>query len=462
MRVFRISLSLAGLGLLLSTLSGCMTAAHAVLAPALDSAIQGQVERNATAESMGVSTAPYRGMDCASLDRAAETYRKDQYKPEHSALTSRYFGWQIDAINQVRAEKACDGDAAAQAAAPKVQTYGFCVYSPVGNGDDPDDYDSYVTPNFPYLQTDYTAVGNAQVEFNAYLKTTRGMSNPQGICLLEDSLAKLEALRNKFSAGHDAIVGNDDITIAWQPSARAVAPVAQAPVAPSAPAAVVTPAATPVVAAPLASGRGWLGVYLATPSPRLAQELGLPSAQGALIMGVVKNGAGAKAGLRSLDVVQSMDGQAIVNHEQLLQQLAAKPAGANVTFEVWRAHRLERVGALLSATATPSQIEPGAGYCYVYLPASGPDQIGWVSSVFAVPDATPSGLQARSKVVAEQFHSFLLTLGVANQVGSAAGVGICNAGHGTVENMLQSTLKLSESAAYKAARMEIVGLVWAP
>ncbi|HSC81995.1 MAG TPA: PDZ domain-containing protein [Pseudomonas sp.] len=464
MRVFKASVSLLGLGLLVSSLSGCMMAAHSVLAPALDSAIQSQVERNATAESMGVSTAPYRSMDCAALTRTADTYAQEQYNPKHDALTSKYFGWQIDAINQVRAEKACSGDAAAQAAVPKVQLYGFCSYSPLGIGGS-NDYDSYITPVFLYPDEDSDYGQQEAVEFNALLSRSYGFSNPTGMCFREDSLAKAEALREKSSADADFLVGNDDVIIAYQPTAqaqvKAPAPVSAAIVPATEPVAASAPVVTPVAPA-AASGRGWLGAYLADPSPLLSRELGLQSSQGALVLGVAKNSAGASAGLRPLDVVQSMDGQSISNHQQLVQLLAAKTAGTQVTFQVWRARRLDTVNAILSATATPRQIEPGPGYCYVSVPAIGADQISWISTPFPVPEATPSGLQARGKAVGEQFRSFLLASGMANQVGERQGYGICNAGLGAVEQIRGATLETANSPALKAARIEFVDLVWAP
>lgn len=471
MRVLKTSLALMSLGLLMSTLSGCVaSAAHAVFAPALDSAIQSHVENNATAESMGVSTTPYRTMDCASLDRNLEAYRRDQYKPEHSALTSKYFGWQIDAMNQVRAEKACDGDAAAQAAAqaaaPKLQLYGFCYYSPVGNGADPDDYDTYITPNFTYPVADYTAVAQAQTEFTAYLRTTSGLGQAHGICMVEGSLASLDALRSKVSAESDFLVGNDDVAIAWQPSAPSVAPVAPAPTTAAAPAPQVVAAAAPSApvpgVAPSASGRGWLGAYLGDPTPRLAQELGLQGTQGALILGVAKDSAASRTGLRSLDVVQSMDGQTIANHQQLLQLIAAKPAGASVAFEVWRERRTQSFTALLSATATPSQIASGPGYCYAVLATDGMNQIAWLSSPFPVPDTTTSGLQARGKIVGEQFRSFIMSLGMASEIGNRMGFGICNAGLGNVEFSRNAMVEAGKSAAYANANVEQVSLVWQP
>jgi membrane-associated protease RseP (regulator of RpoE activity) len=468
MRVLRTSLALVTLGLLMSSLSGCVAqAVHAVVAPAMNSAFENIHEANATPESMGVSTAQYRGMDCASLTRTAEAYRQDQYNPQHTPLTSRYMGWQIDAINQVRAEKACDGDAAAQAAAPKVQMYGFCFYSPVGSGDDPDDYDTYITPNFPYLVDDYTATGLAQAEFTDYLKSTRGMRAPNGICMAEDNLAKLEPLRERVSAEGDSILGNDDIQIAWQPSERPAA--MQAPTQAAPPAAALPPVAAvagaaiaPSAPVPATSGRGWLGVYPGSLTPILTRELGLQSMQGALVLGVSKDGAGARAGLRALDVIQSLDSQPIISDQQFLQLLAAKTAGTTVTLQVWRGHRQENVSAVLSATPTPSQVEPGPGYCYAVVPVDGYDQINWVSSPFPVPDTTTAGLQARGKIVGEQFRNYLLGLGMANQVGQKSGYGICNAGLGNVEHSHNGMLSLADSAAHREGRIELVPLIWQP
>lgn len=460
MRLLRVSLALSSLGLLMSTLSGCMTAAHAVF--------QNIHEANATPESMGVSTATFRDLNCSTLGNLVETYTKEQHSPQNEVMTSKYYGWQIDAINQVRAEKACSGDAAAQAAAPKVQLYGFCYHSPLGNSGDPDDYDTYITPNFLYRidgNADSTQLG---AEFSAYLRSTMGMSNVNALCVREDSLAKLEAWRDKVSAESDNLVGNDDIAVAWQPTEQAApAQVAAAPMAAVPPVASsvapvsVAPAAAPAPVAAVAV-RGWLGAYLTQATPLLARELGLADTQGALLMGVAKNSAADRAGLRSLDVIQAMDDQLIVNHEQLVQLLASKQAGASVAFKVWRGRQQQRHDIVLSATATPSKIEAGPGYCYAYLPAIGSDQIGWVSSPFPVPDATASALQVRGKTVGQQFRSFLLGLGMANQVGSREGYGICNAGLGNVEQLRNATLSLADHPTIKASRVEIVNLVWAP
>lgn len=441
MRMFRASLSLLGLGLLMSTLSGCMAFHSAVYAPALNAAFENIHEATATPESMGISTASYRGQDCEYLANMAEAFGKEQYNPQNDAMTVKTSGWHIDAINQVRAEQACSGDAAAQAAAPKVQLYGFC-YVFAGSS-------IYITPNFPYRLGDNMAASQAQTEFGAYLKGTE-MSDELGFCVAEDSMAKLEYQREKTLDLNDTAFGHDDIVIAWQPSGQPAAPVASAPVV----------AAPPVPA--LTAGRGWLGAYLADVTPVLARQLGVKAGQGAAVQGVAKGGAAAVARLQSLDVVLSLDGQPVSGSQQLVQLLSAKPAGTVVTLGVWRARRQQNLQAVLSATAPSDRVALGQGYCYASLPADAPDQANLVSSLFPVADATLNDLQVRGGVVAEQFRTFLLSTGVANQVGTRKALGFCDANPATVENMRKSTLALADSDTSKAARIEFVNLIWAP
>ena len=69
-------------------LSGCATAIHGLVSPMLDAGIESAVERNATPESMGVSTALYRGQDCASIKAQADSLAIEQKKPQQSALAA--------------------------------------------------------------------------------------------------------------------------------------------------------------------------------------------------------------------------------------------------------------------------------------------------------------------------------------------------------------------------------------
>jgi hypothetical protein len=75
-----------------SLLSGCMTVAHSVMAPMLSAGIRSAAEVNATAESMGVSTAEYRGRDCASLKTQADLLAIEKTSPRHNPLVAKNVG----------------------------------------------------------------------------------------------------------------------------------------------------------------------------------------------------------------------------------------------------------------------------------------------------------------------------------------------------------------------------------
>jgi hypothetical protein len=101
-------------------------AAHSVVAPMLQSGIRTAAEMNATPESMGVSTAQYRGQDCASLKAQADALNLEKTNPRHEPLVAKALGWRVDAIHQVRAEQGCDKPGQARSAvASQVPMPGF-------------------------------------------------------------------------------------------------------------------------------------------------------------------------------------------------------------------------------------------------------------------------------------------------------------------------------------------------
>ncbi len=89
-------------------LAGCVMAAYSVMEPMVDAGIRDAADRNATPESMGVSTAQHRGKDCATLKYLADSHAIDAADPKNSALMAKGMRWQVDAINQVRAEQGCN------------------------------------------------------------------------------------------------------------------------------------------------------------------------------------------------------------------------------------------------------------------------------------------------------------------------------------------------------------------
>lgn len=83
--------------------------------------------------------------------------------------------------------------------------------------------------------------------------------------------------------------------------------------------------------------RGWLGVNL-NPSmdEELAQAMGLPSTEGALISDVLPNTPAEKAGLREGDFIVEFDGKTIQSHTQLIHLVAGYKPGARVPVKVIR------------------------------------------------------------------------------------------------------------------------------
>jgi serine protease DegQ len=69
--------------------------------------------------------------------------------------------------------------------------------------------------------------------------------------------------------------------------------------------------------------RGWIGVEPRDLTPELAASLGLPSAQGVLITGVLRDGPASRAGLRPGDVVVAIDGVEVRDTAQLLAAVSA-------------------------------------------------------------------------------------------------------------------------------------------
>jgi S1-C subfamily serine protease len=83
--------------------------------------------------------------------------------------------------------------------------------------------------------------------------------------------------------------------------------------------------------------RAWLGVEVETLTPALANQLGLPSnVRGAAIAGVVPGGPAASSGLRTGDVIRSIDGSAVTAADGLTRVLSEHAPGDKVTIQVMR------------------------------------------------------------------------------------------------------------------------------
>lgn len=82
--------------------------------------------------------------------------------------------------------------------------------------------------------------------------------------------------------------------------------------------------------------RGYIGVMLRDVDPDLQRWLGLSSSQGALVQDVTAGSPGARAGIRPYDVIVSVDGSAVADHDALIQVIAASRPGTTRALQLLR------------------------------------------------------------------------------------------------------------------------------
>jgi len=85
--------------------------------------------------------------------------------------------------------------------------------------------------------------------------------------------------------------------------------------------------------------RGYIGVKLHDVDPDLQRSLGLGSPTGALVQDVTAGSPGARAGLRTYDVIVAVDGKAISGMDALIQAIAARKPGTTANLQVVRDRR---------------------------------------------------------------------------------------------------------------------------
>lgn len=102
--------------------------------------------------------------------------------------------------------------------------------------------------------------------------------------------------------------------------------------------------------------RGYIGVQIRSVDQTEAEALGLNTAQGVRIDGVIKGGAGEIAGLRSNDVILSIDGKTVHTSQDLQGVIAQHHAGDRVTLKVWREGKEMEKSVTLKARADSEEL----------------------------------------------------------------------------------------------------------
>ncbi|HUE63739.1 MAG TPA: Do family serine endopeptidase [Rhizomicrobium sp.] len=82
--------------------------------------------------------------------------------------------------------------------------------------------------------------------------------------------------------------------------------------------------------------RGWIGVRIQPVTQEIAEGLGLPTTQGALVSDVTKDGPAAKAGLINGDLITGFDAKPVPDDRALPRIVADTPIGKSVNIDVLR------------------------------------------------------------------------------------------------------------------------------
>ncbi len=82
--------------------------------------------------------------------------------------------------------------------------------------------------------------------------------------------------------------------------------------------------------------RGYIGATIQDVTPDIAESLGLPIHQGALVADVVPDGPSAKAGVQSGDLVLKVNGHGVTSSSDLTRQVAMVKAGDPIQIDIRR------------------------------------------------------------------------------------------------------------------------------
>jgi serine protease Do len=107
--------------------------------------------------------------------------------------------------------------------------------------------------------------------------------------------------------------------------------------------------------------RGWLGVQIQPVTSEVADAMGLKQVSGALVDEPQANSPAAKAGIKTGDVIVSLDGQPIHDSRDLAQKIGAKSPGTQVQLEVLRDGKSQTFAVALGEMSNQRRAEADTG-----------------------------------------------------------------------------------------------------
>ncbi|MGB0935080.1 MAG: Do family serine endopeptidase [Alphaproteobacteria bacterium] len=93
--------------------------------------------------------------------------------------------------------------------------------------------------------------------------------------------------------------------------------------------------------------RGWLGVRIQPVTDEIAETLGLKETYGALVASVNDKGPGAKAGIKTKDVIRTFNGKKVETSRNLPQLVGESPIGQKLPVQIWRGGKMVTLNVVL-------------------------------------------------------------------------------------------------------------------
>jgi len=87
--------------------------------------------------------------------------------------------------------------------------------------------------------------------------------------------------------------------------------------------------------------RGWLGIEPQDMTADLARAFGLERVRGVIIAGIMRDGPGAKGGLKVGDIVQTIAGQPVNDTQRFMARIAANAPGETIELGIYRNGRTQ-------------------------------------------------------------------------------------------------------------------------
>ncbi|WP_455481086.1 Do family serine endopeptidase [Bartonella sp. B12(2025)] len=94
--------------------------------------------------------------------------------------------------------------------------------------------------------------------------------------------------------------------------------------------------------------RGWLGVQIQPVTEEISESMGLKEAKGALVIDPLK-GPAEKAGIKTGDVIISVNSEKIIDARDLAKRIASIRPGETVTLGIWRSGKEDHIKIKLSS-----------------------------------------------------------------------------------------------------------------